>query len=97
MANCFVLRANDDRVSTDQFMTLRGWFGDETAVALAQKLLNEGSYRMIGQGVLGNMENAEHVFDALNTSGDSYMTPGDVIVWNNGKRELCLAEGWASI
>lgn len=97
MANCFVLRADDNRVSTPQIMALRGHCGYESAVVLAQKLLNEGSYKMIPQGCLGTMKDAEAVFEAMNTSGDSYMTPGDVIVWNNGKRELCLGVGWATI
>lgn len=98
MAKCFVLRANIDDASVNVSATLRGFFGDDKAVELAKKLLNEGAYRMTtGQGYIGDAEDSEAVFDALNTSGDSYMTLGDVIVWNNGKRELCLAEGWACI
>lgn len=97
MANCFVLRAKDSIFSTEQVATLRGVYGDDEAIALAKFLLNEGSFRMIPQGNLGNMTDAESVFDKMNTDGDSYMSVGDVIVWNNGKRELCLSEGWASI
>lgn len=97
MANCFVLRVLGHQVSTDQFLTVRGIYGDAKAIALAKQLIDAGSYRMIMQGSLANMKDAEAVFDAMNTSGDSYMCPGDVIVWNNGKRELCLSEGWATI
>lgn len=97
MANCFVLRANSVIVSVEDICILRGHYGDDKAIALAKSLLNDGSFRMIPQGKLGDVKDAESVFDAMNTCGDCYMTPGDVIVWNNGKRELCLSEGWATI
>lgn len=97
MANCFVLRANAENFSVEDICTLRGHYGDANAISIAEQLIDAGSYRMIVQGSLANMKDSEAVFDALNTSEDSYMCPGDVIVWNNGKRELCLSEGWATI
>lgn len=97
MANCFVLRADSVIVSVEDICILRGHYGDTKAISLAKSLLNDGSFRMIPQGCLGTMSDAESVFDKMNTEGDSYMSVGDVIVWNNGKREFCLAEGWATI
>ena len=46
MAKCFVLRAKIDDASVNVSATLRGFFGDDKAVELAKKLLNEGAYRM---------------------------------------------------
>jgi hypothetical protein len=43
------------------------------------------------------LDTAESVFDHVNTETTYSMNPGDVIVWSNGKRELCLSHGWASI
>ena len=42
-------------------------------------------------------EDAESVFDHVNLETAYSMNPGDVIVWANGKRELCLSKGWADI
>ena len=97
MCKCFVLRSVAT-LSTDQALAIRGRFGDAMAIVTAQELLASDGYAMLNaRDVLANCKDAEEVFDALNMSDDHYMTVGDVIVWNNGKRELCLGQGWATI
>lgn len=45
------------------------------------------------------MADAEAVFDFINLESKhvASMNPGDVIVWANGQREVCLSMGWAPI
>ena len=97
MCKCFVLRSVST-ISNDQALAIRGRFGDKEAIETARNLLDNGNYVMLNaREVLATATDAEEVFDALNMSQDHYMTVGDVIVWNNGKRELCLGNGWATI
>lgn len=107
MANCFVLRADLSDYARDLEMDIRGINVPSTqyVIETVQALLNAGkAYKMIdSHGALAeNMPDAESVFDAMNLHGMNnelpvYMRVGDVIVWNNGKRELCLKNGWACI
>ncbi len=105
MANCFVLRASIDSAN-NMSATVRGIGCTERQMTDAvQVLLAHGHiYKMVNpHGALDkNMESAGDVFDAMNEKGvydnlPVHMAVGDVIVWNNGKRELCLPDGWAIV
>ena len=107
MANCFVLRADLSDYAIELEMTIRGINVPSTqyVIETVQALLNAGkAYKMVNpHGALAeNMPDAESVFDAMNLHGIRNDLPvhaqvGDVIVWNNGKRELCLKNGWACV
>ena len=107
MANCFVLRADLSDYARGLEPVIRGINVPSTqyVIETVQALLDAGNaYKMVNpHGALDeNMPDAATVFDAMNLHGMNhdlpvYMTVGDVIVWNNGKRELCLQNGWACV
>lgn len=105
MAKCFVLRADLSYKAADvageQAMQLRaiGPYKVKDAIETAQILLNGGlAFKMVpARDVLENCNDADEVFHAMNMSEDHYMAVGDVIVWNNGRRELCCPDGWQNI
>ena len=96
MSNCFVIRARN--VTETHGMGLMGLYGDKLAIEIARELLDAGKFEIAqGGNKLPRCDDTESVFDAMNMSEESHMSVGDVIVWNTGKRELCLKQGWATI
>lgn len=99
MVTCFVIRARLAQISMEDSCAIRGiGCAVEHTVSRVRALIDSGNYGKLScNHLLNDCTDAEMVFDALNLSGEAYMTVGDVVVWHNGKRELCLTEGWASI
>lgn len=97
MSNCFVIRAR--ALTNEQEVVIRGIFGNNAQVTLAKELLDAGKYEMVkcDDYRLPRCENEEQVFDRMNLDSGNHMSVGDVIVWNNGKRQLCLNDGWFTI
>lgn len=97
MSNCFVIRAAN--ITVTESVILRGMSGETAAKELARELLDAGKYEMVkcGDYRLPRCGDEEQVFDLMNLDSGNFMAVGDVIVWNNGKRQLCLNAGWATI
>lgn len=97
MSNCFVIRAAN--LSSAETFILRGFSGENAAKELARELLDAGKYEMVkcDDYRLPRCDDPEQVFDRMNLDSGNYMSVGDVIVWNNGKRQLCLNVGWFTI
>ena len=68
---------------------------DDAVKALALAGLNAGTFSLVT--VAPAMADAEAVFDWVNLESDRSMNMGDVILWGNGRREVCLLTGWADI
>ncbi len=96
MANATLLRVNLGQDESSMAMAIRGVYGDDIQVSIVKSLLDSGRYVPVAT-FQGYEADAEELFDVINTKTDQYMTVGDVILWDNGKREIPLSKGWQTI
>ena len=68
----------------------------EGGAELAALAMESGAYE--AKVITPALADAEAVFDFINLKSKAVasMNPGDVIVWDNGQRELCLSIGWVA-
>lgn len=102
--NFFIVRAIESVAMSAEGIKVRGMGMTSYAHAsFIRNLLDDGYMKMVKiDESIPALDNAEEVFDAVNQTGaltdsGAYMTVGDVIIWCNGKRELCLQRGWVTI
>jgi hypothetical protein len=91
-----LFRPADSLMTDRQCMLSRGIGGDH--VESVRSLMDCGFYRAVG--LTRDFEDAESAFDFLNSEENNLadsMSVGDVLIWTNGKRELCLNVGWADL
>lgn len=69
---------------------------------IVKKMIDAGEYKMVP--VLSEpVQTSEEFFDWANMKlpkikeDEPGMNFGDIILWNNGQRELCLEVGWTNI
>ena len=82
-----------------QSIAARGIGADDSRhVEHVRSLMDCGFYRAIG--LTRDLIDAESAFDFYNCEENNLatsMSVGDVLIWTNGKRELCLNVGWSDL